>query len=196
MAGPSLTELLHREGSDKGKWYGGLYDVILRPYRESIRCVVEIGIGTMIPDAPSSMAGWGGEGYRPGASLRAFRDFLPNAQIHGVDVAPDTQLTGEPRIRTHLCDSRDTDRVRALFADGVAPADLIVDDGLHEAAAQVATLANFLPFLRAGGLYVVEDVVPGDVPAILAALPRVHAGCRFFVDGRTEPWVAIVIQKP
>src|SRR2546422_3400056 len=110
MKEPSLScrgikELLDREGTDKGNWYGGLYDVLLQPHRREIGCVIEVGIGTMIPGAPSSMVGCGAENYRPGASLRAWRDFLPNAELYGVDVAPDTQFTGESRIHTYLCAS-------------------------------------------------------------------------------------------
>jgi cephalosporin hydroxylase len=191
-----LTELLDRQGSDKGKWYGGLYDVLLYPSRETIRCVIEIGIGTMIPAAPSSMVGWGAENYRPGGSLRAWRDFLPAAEIHGVDVAPDTQFSDEPRIHTHLCDSRNAAEIAALFAR-IAPVrpDLIIDDGLHEAAAQLQTLRNFFPYLCAGGLYVIEDVLPEEVLMVTAELSSIVGGSPFFVDNRAEPWAAIVIRK-
>jgi hypothetical protein len=200
---PNLTclgikELLEREGTDKGKWYGELYDVLLQPHRLEIGCLVEIGIGTMIPGAPSSMVGWGSmESYRPGASLRAWRDFLPNAEVYGVDVAPDTQFTGESRIHTYLCDSTDTEQVMDLFAR-ISPAipNLIVDDGLHDVTAQIKTLKNFLPFLREGGLYVLEDIVPEHAPKIIAELPTIHRGCHSFVHSSSEPWVAIVIRKP
>jgi hypothetical protein len=193
----TIKELLDREGTDKGKWYGGLYDVLLQPHRRTIACVVEVGIGTMIPGAASSMVGWGAKNYRPGASLRAWRDFLPNAEVYGVDVAPDTQFSGEARIKTFICDSTDAGQVTAFFAR-IAPAipDVIVDDGLHKLAAQTKTLRNFLPFLRPGGLYVLEDVSPEHVPKIVATLPGIHRGCHFFVDNRSEPWVAIVIRTP
>lgn len=89
----SIKAMLDAQGTDKGRWYGGLYGVLLSPIRECVRCVVEIGIGTMIPGRPSSMVGVVGAGtYRPGASLRAWRDFFPNADVHGVDVAPDTGI--------------------------------------------------------------------------------------------------------
>jgi hypothetical protein len=193
----TIKELLDREGTDKGRWYGGLYDVLLEPHRRTIACVVEVGIGTMIPGAASSMVGWGTEKYRPGASLRAWRDFLPYAEVYGVDVAPDTQFEGEARITTFLCDSTDARQVAAFFAR-IAPAipDLIVDDGLHEVAAQAKTLANFFPSLRPGGLYVLEDASPKDVPTLLSKLRSIDPGCPYFVDNRTEPWVAIVIRKP
>jgi hypothetical protein len=195
--GCSIRELFDREGTDKGRWYGGLYDVLLQPHRQSIACVVEIGIGTLIPGAASSMVGWGAKNYRPGASLRAWREFLPNAFVYGVDVAPDTQFADEARLKAFLCDSTDTEQVNRFFSR-IAPAvpDLIVDDGLHEAKAQIKTLKNFLPFLRPGGLYVLEDVAPNDVSAILSKLSHTFPGYPHFVDRRSEPWVAIVIRRP
>ena len=39
--------------------------------------------------------------------------------------------------------------------------DVIVDDGLHTAGAQQATLVNLWPTLRAGGLYFIEDIPTG-----------------------------------
>lgn len=192
----SVKDFLDREGSDKGTWYGGLYDVLLQPYRQSIRCVIEIGIGTLIPDAPSSMVGWAADWYRPGGSLRAWRDFLPYAEIHGVDVAPDTQFTDD-RIHTYLCDSSDSEQVTAVlrFIANRTP-ELIIDDGLHTLDAQLRTLRNFLPILRNAGLYVVEDVDPGNSSAILTEAENIHPGCHAFVSQAHEQWVAVVFRKP
>jgi len=192
----SIKALLDFQGTDKGLWYGGLYGVLLPPVREYIRCVVEIGIGTMIPGAPSSMVGYGADSYRPGGSLRAWRDFFPNADVHGIDVAADTRIEGEARITTHVCDSTNEDEVAAVL-EAIAPLvpDLIIDDGLHSASAQIATLRNFFPALRASGLYVVEDVTRSKVPTILAETKQMDPGCDFFVDAAWAEWVAIVIRK-
>ena len=94
MAGDyiSIKELLDSEGSDKGTWYCGLYDVLLQPHRFTTRSVLEIGIGTLIPNAISSMVGYAASHYRPGGSLRVWRAFFPQASIHGIDVAADTQF--------------------------------------------------------------------------------------------------------
>jgi len=195
-AGSSLRELFDREGSDKGRWYGGLYDVLLQPQRQAVRCVVEIGIGTLIPGAESSMVGWAAEHYRPGGSLRAWRDFLPQAEVYGLDVAPDTQFADEPRIQTFLCDSTAAEQVAGILRRIARPADLVIDDGLHDVNAQVKTLKNFLPALRDGGLYVVEDVLPVHVGALIDELEASHPGCHYFVDRSWGTRVALVIRKP
>jgi Methyltransferase domain len=196
LHGP-LRVLLDREGSDKGQWYGGLYEMLLEPMRGSVSCLIEIGIGTMVPNAPSSMVDWGGKGYRPGASLRAWRDYFAAADIHGIDPAPDTEVMNEARITTHQFDSRDATRVAELFArfPSMIP-DVIIDDGLHTAEAQIATMENFLPRVRPGGLYVVEDVEPKDVRAVAAQIDRIRPNSIYVPDMRPEPWIAIAIRTP
>jgi hypothetical protein len=193
---PSIRELLDREGSDKAKWYRGLYDVLLQPHRQTIRCVVEIGIGTLLPEAVSSMVGYAAEHYRPGGSLRAWRNFLPQAEVYGLDVAPDTQFSNEPRIHTYLCDLTDADEATEILRQISHQPDLIVDDGLHDVTAQIKTLKNFLPALRDGGLYVVEDVGPDDVQTLLDELDVFQPGCHYFVDRSWGTRVAVVIRKP
>jgi hypothetical protein len=185
-----------RSGSDKGKMYGGLYEVLLQPTRYAIKSLVEIGIGTLIPNAPSSMVGYASADYRPGGSLRAWRDFLPNAEIHGVDIAPDTELAEELRITTHVCDSTNSQQTELLLKQIQTAPDVIIDDGLHTKQAQIATLRNFFPALRGGGLYVIEDVFPDASQEILENLARFHPSCPFFVDRSCGFVVAIVIRKP
>lgn len=79
-----LASALTRHGSDKAlHGYSRIYSHIFqllgrsRPLR-----TLEIGLGTNRRGAVSNM----GAGGRPGASLRAFRDFLPRAAVHGADV--------------------------------------------------------------------------------------------------------------
>jgi hypothetical protein len=38
------------------------------------------------------MVGYAGEGYKPGGTLRSWREFFPNATIYGIDVQPETQF--------------------------------------------------------------------------------------------------------
>jgi glycosyltransferase involved in cell wall biosynthesis/cephalosporin hydroxylase len=156
-----LDRLFDRHGSDKDRnGYTPVYHAILKHLRNDRLSVLEVGIGTMIPGAPSSMVGYSLPGYRPGGSLRAWRDYLPNALVHGADVQPDTQFDDEERIRTHVCDSTDA-AAAASLAPGLA-FDLVVDDGSHAAGDQLATLRNFWPRVKPGGHYVVEDVHPGS----------------------------------
>ena len=64
--------------------------------------MIECGIGTNNPNIPSSMGIKG----KPGASLRMWRDFFPNATVIGVDIDKNI-LFSETRIQTFQCDQTD-----------------------------------------------------------------------------------------
>ena len=177
--GTDLADAFNRYGSDKDvNGYTPLYSALLSHLREDPITLVEVGIGTMIPDAPSSMQGYALPGYRPGGSLRAWRDWLPEARIIGLDVQPDTQFV-EDRIETRLCDSTDAESVASTFERlGLVEADVIIDDGSHLDVDQIRTMRNLLPRLKKNGLYVIEDVYPGS---LLTAKPETlrEAGCAY-----------------
>jgi len=120
--------------------------------------LLEIGIGTLIQGAYCSMYGHDLPGYRPGASLRAWRDYFLNGVIHGIDVQPDTLVLDEPRIVTALVDSTNAETVRAFLMKNEDGFDVIIDDGAHIPRLQIETLRNFYPALKPNGLYVIEDV--------------------------------------
>ena len=191
-----LRELFDTEGTDKGV-YAGAYEVLLRARRKQIRRVLEIGIGTLRHGAPSSMVGYAAPHYRPGGSLRAWRNFFPNAQIVGVDVQADTRFE-EERIQTFICNSTDAADVRQFMASQ-GPFDLIVDDGSHESENQLATLGNFFSALSIGGLYVIEDIhwqaELFSSPHLIE--PLINGAPYSIIYGRDDdgPWKLIVITR-
>lgn len=149
--------------------------------------IAEIGIGTMIPDVCSSMVGYALDHYQPGGSLRAWRDFFVNSTIYGFDIQPDTQFE-EPRIQTMLCDSTNGKDVRGLLRDRFGMTDylfdIIIDDGNHSSDSQYRTLANFFPYLKEGGMYVIEDIYPGSEVARYPARVKEIIGNRpYFFSG-------------
>jgi hypothetical protein len=152
-------DMLNRYGSDKvANGYGPVYAALFRN-RLAVRSLLEVGIGTMIPDVPSSMARAPRRGadYQPGASLRSWRDWFTHAHIVGLDPQPDCQLD-EPGIMTIQADSTDAELMYALGDTLARQFDVIIDDGLHTEEAQLATLCNLWSWLAPGGLYVIEDV--------------------------------------
>jgi len=166
------SEVLGRYGTDKGPdghAYTRLYDLLFQT--ETIRCsvtdVLEVGLGTINPNAPASMKHLAREGgweahhgvkrklYETGASLRAWRELFPRAQVVGLDIDR-SALFGGPRLKTHQCNTLNATCVHnVLFGRKF---DLIVDDGLHTETAQQGTLLAAWPHLRMGGLYIIEDV--------------------------------------
>eukprot|EP00439_Symbiodinium_sp_Y106_P056752 s2072_g7.t7 len=165
-----LSQLMLEAGSDKAQnGYCPIYEVLLQPLK--VQRLLEVGLGTQNPDSLSSMAGLG-PGFRPGGSLRAWRDYLPQAFIYGLDVMPDAMVRGEARVRTALADSANEGHVASVmkswgFASAPGPGtprgvfDVVVDDGLHSPEAQIATLGSLWPWLKRGGIFVVEDINDG-----------------------------------
>lgn len=157
-----LADLFNKHGSDKDRnGYSHLYSVLFDNVKNDELNVLEIGIGTMTPNACSSMKGYMPDSYKPGASLRAWQDYFVNSNIYGMDIQPDTQFS-EDRIKTFLVDSTNQSDVNNLVQRLGIRFDIIVDDGWHWDQAQKDTLRNFFPYLKENGLYVIEDIYPGS----------------------------------
>lgn len=155
----NLGELFVKYGSDKHRnGYTPHFHALFKNIRDREINLLEIGIGTMIPGVHSSMVGYALPNYKPGGSLRAWRDYFPHGNIVGADVQPDTQFT-EERITTLLCDSTDPKIVEIL---GDRKFDIIIDDGSHYDESQLKTIRNLWQFVNPGGYYIIEDVYPSS----------------------------------
>lgn len=187
-----LDALLTRYGSDKATKhsYHRVYASVLarcgtdRPFN-----LLEIGLGTNMVDVVSNM----GLSGHPGASLRAFRDFLPNASIYGADVDRRV-LFREDRIETFYVDQ--TDRQSFVELGGNLPGefDVMIDDGLHLPTANLNSLSFFLSRLRLGGFAIIEDVpvTAEDLWHLVAnMLPQSYEACIV----RSGPSLLFVVER-
>jgi hypothetical protein len=177
----SLSNLFAKYGTPKDG-YAAIYEMLFWHQRRRITEVLEIGVGTMIPGVCSSMVNWALPGYRPGGSLRAWRDWFPNAHVTGLDVQSDTQFS-EPRIGTYLCDSQNSAEVVACL--GESKFHLIIDDADHSVWGQLSTCENIYPYLASGGYYVIEDA--DDLPSDVAAMDELSA--------LTKPAARLVVSR-
>jgi hypothetical protein len=99
-----------------------------------------------------------GQAGKPGASLRVWRDYFPNAEIFGADV-DETILFNEPRIRTFHVDQTSKNSIDKMWnAIGVSDFDLMIDDGLHTFDAGRSLFENSVAKLSPTGQYIIEDV--------------------------------------
>ena len=169
-AAEEIKEYFDKHGSDKSYIhnYQCIYGPILKN-REGIRGVLEIGMGTNNTDVVSNMGAHG----KPGASLRAFRDFLKSARIFGADVDKRI-LFQEERIKTFFVDQTDPATFSELGKSIPSDLDLVIDDGLHAPNANIQTLMFGLSKIRIGGWVVIEDIVAEAIPVwevVSALLP-------------------------
>ena len=108
--------------------------------------LLEIGMGTNKTQFASNM----GKKGTPGASLRAFKDLLPNWKIYGADIDRDI-LFNDEEINTFFVDQLDYETLIDLR-------DLIIDDGLHSPDANVNVLKFAMTALNKNGWIVIEDI--------------------------------------
>jgi hypothetical protein len=188
-----LAALFNQYGSDKSSVhdYHLLYAALLGPRRSDPLRLLEIGLGTNNPNVVSTM----GPSGRPGASLRAFRDFFPNAQVFGADIDRRI-LFDEDRIRTYYIDqtrSSSFDELYSNLADRMF--DLVIDDGLHSPNANIATMLFALKILGPSGFFIVEDISSSSIPiwqVVAALLPENYNPKVIQAKGG----LLFVIQKP
>ena len=88
--------------------YGSSYDYFFENRRCEVRNLLEIGIGSVNPRSPGHMLEHKDrkdDNYKPGPSLRVWRDVCPKATIYGFDIDPDAMIHGEERIKTFTVDT-------------------------------------------------------------------------------------------
>jgi hypothetical protein len=161
-----VADLCAKYGSDKGgsgedkpyDWvphtYADYYARLFLLSRHHTRKVFECGLGTNDTSVPSNMGSRG----QPGASLRVWRDFFPNAMVYGADI--DEQiLFQEERIKTFHVDQTNPASIEEMWNHvNETDFDLIVDDGLHTLEAGICFFENSISKLSPSGVYVIEDV--------------------------------------
>jgi len=133
------------------------YNTLLNPLRSSINCVLEIGIGNTPLMAPIV-----GKIYKPGASLRMWKDYFPNAQIIGCDILKSVLFNDEERIHTFFVDQSQKTSLEGLMTNvktiNQYP-DLIIDDGSHIDVHQRTSFRVLWDYVRPnGGIYIIEDI--------------------------------------
>ena len=173
----TLGELMVKHGSDKGGEmnsnhnYTTVYEPLLFRYKSMGSAVnfFELGLGTINRNLPSSM--WWCLGYRPGASHRAWSEWLPDANIYGADIDPDTLFT-KGNIKTFQVDQTDPISIQNMWSQMDETFDVIIDDGLHEFEAGHAFLMNSHHVLKEGGIYIIEDILNDNCVKFASKIPE------------------------
>jgi hypothetical protein len=164
------------------------YDKILRPIKDRVKTFVEIGIGNahlMMPIV--------GNDYKPGASLRMWRDYFVNANIIGLDILPEVLFT-EERITTFLVDQSNESSLKN-FGECIKNADIIIDDGSHNEKDMILSFKTLWKYINIGGLYIIEDIKLNSLPIfqkISKVLGFKDAKLIYSHSGRTD-WDSFVI---
>jgi hypothetical protein len=176
-----IKKFFDQYGSDKSTLhkYHHFYGSILTQ-RDSVENIFEIGLGTNNTDVVGNMGATG----TPGASLRAFRDWCPNANIYGADI-DDRVLFTEERIKTFFVDQTNQQTFEDIKKQIPNQFDLVIDDGLHSPYANLNSLKFGLELVKVGGWVVIEDISGHALniwQSVSAVFPKDKYRCHLYHD--------------
>lgn len=153
-AGPILAYFFRNDlraladiyGTDKWgyHWYAQHYQNHFRSIRKNRLVILEIGVGGY------------GDPKSGGGSLKMWKAFFPNAEIHGLDRFDKSHLNGS-RIFTHLGEQQDERLLRKISED-LGGIDIVIDDGSHVNEHVITSFKTLFPLLKENGVYVIEDL--------------------------------------
>ena len=123
--------------TDKGTTHSYIdsYASLFKPYRDKPINLLEIGV-----DYGNSLALW--------------RKYFDKAKIYGIDNRDVLQFKDDVNVTFY--DANNPVIIEKFYKD--IEFDIIIDDASHEIQLQVLRVPIYLPKLRVGGIYIVEDV--------------------------------------
>jgi hypothetical protein len=151
-----LCKLMSAMGSDKGIGWHNYTKVYSSLFSElSIHHLFEMGIGTTNTAYKDNMGMHG----KPGASLKAWKVYLPKAQIVGADIDPEV-VFAEQRINCYVCDQTKPESIRKMWSQIEIPNafQVMIDDGYHNFEANKTLFENSIHKLDIPGYYIIEDI--------------------------------------
>lgn len=94
-------------------------------------------------------------GVDQGHGMLQFKELFPNCSICGLDIREDTPSS--PVGNVWIGSQTDTELLSKINEDE-GPFDIIIDDGSHQNDHQIESFEYLFPKLKAGGIYIVEDI--------------------------------------
>jgi hypothetical protein len=148
--------------SDKWALYLDAYERTFAPWRDRELTLVEVGV-------------------QNGGSLEIWSRYFPRARmLVGCDIDPRCSALRyeDPRVAV-VVGSANAPEVQDAILDRVGDIDIFIDDGSHHSADIVASFWNYFPFVRPGGLYVIEDLHCAYFPQWGGGLDRQESAMAF-----------------
>jgi SAM-dependent methyltransferase len=103
-------------------------------------------------------------GVYHGGSLQMWREYFgEGAHIVGVDINPECRMLAGNSITILIGDQADRDFL-AQLRESFPRIDIVIDDGGHKMAQQIATFEELYPHLQPDGVYLCEDIHTSHMP--------------------------------
>ena len=159
----SLLDLVDSSRTDKNTThsYLHLYEILMCSKRDKATDILEIGI-------------------QSGGSIKLWRDYFVNANIHGIDII---HIDGiwecikeNPRIKLYTS----TNAYDSVFIDTLSSTkfDVVIDDGPHTLESMMIFVSKYLHLLKSDGILIVEDVQQYEwIEKLKGCVPENLKGC-------------------
>lgn len=141
----SLTDIGMKYQTDKSTYHNftDFYDSLFHFNKDKVKLLMEIGVAS-------------------GSSIKMWRNYFKNALIHCYDYDINCLKTVEnlPNVIFNLADQNSKESLQNAIHKNILhnSIDIIIDDGGHLSSQQRNTLNVFWPYLKSGGIYIVEDI--------------------------------------
>ena len=163
-----LCEIFFKYKSDKCPQifhsYSPVYHNFLKDRKETIKNVLEIGVGTNEIMSPIC-----GENYEVGASLKSWSEFFKHSTIYGIDINR-TVLFHTDKIKCFYTDqSKESSlnetilEIKKTENDIDLSFDLIIDDGSHVVEHMILSYKTLSKYVSDNGFYIIEDIKRKDL---------------------------------
>lgn len=138
----TLDEIARDTGTDKSSLYHdytAIYASYFEPMRDAEIRLVELG-------------------FYGGASAQLWSRYFPQAELSFIDVDPGAAaVVLPPRASLAILDQADPAGPSWVLDRSPELIDIIIDDASHLSSKTIASFHTWWPFLKNGGLYIVED---------------------------------------
>lgn len=151
----NLTEIMNKEGSDKGKDrhnYTKIYEELFDKIKNDVHYLCEFGLGTNNINIKCNM----GINGIPGASLRGWKKYFKNAMIYGGDIDK-TILINEKRINSYYINVMNNESIKNFWNNIPYKMDIIIDDSLHKFDTNCILFEN--SYNKFNKYYIIEDIL-------------------------------------
>lgn len=98
-------------------------------------------------------------GIYKGSSVKLWEQYFPNAELHFIDITTKYIEYYSQRSHYHFVDQSDRKALQTLAQNILGGGfDVILDDGGHTMDGQITSFQVLFPFVKSGGMYIIEDL--------------------------------------
>jgi hypothetical protein len=153
----SLAEICAKyETTDKNtvhSYIDNYYEAAFAPYRDKEIVLFEVGVSQ-------------------GGSMRMYHEYFSNATIYGIDNYEWNTLLRQfvdsnENLNYIIADAYDPHVAKNMIEEY----DIFIDDGPHTFSSWLSSITLYLPRVKPGGLFVIEDLKDWAVDKVVEAIP-------------------------